>query len=84
MRLSDSKNPPFFGCCLLQSHQGRKETFPSLTLSDSIRDWAEKWFYVPKLVPSFSSDLSLTPTSLPIWKDKLSLVELMALKPLLT
>jgi len=38
MRLSDSKNPPFFGCCLLQSRQGRKETFPSLTLSDSIRD----------------------------------------------
>jgi len=84
MRLSDSKNPPFFGCCLLQSRQGRKETFPSLTLSDSVRDWAEKWFYVPKPVPSFSSDLSLTPTSLPIWKDKLSLVELMALKPLLT
>ena len=86
MRLSDSKNPPFFGCCLLQSRQGRKETFPSLTLSDSVRDWAEKWFYVPKPTSSFSSDLSLSLTlsSLPIWKDKLSLVELMALKPLLT
>ncbi|CAD6268891.1 unnamed protein product [Miscanthus lutarioriparius] len=82
MRLSDSKNPPFFGCCLIQTRQG--VTFPSLTLSNSVKDWAKKWFDVPKPAPSFSSDLSVTPSSLPIWKDKLSAAETAALKPVLT
>jgi hypothetical protein len=58
-------------------------TFPSLTLSDSVKDWAKKWFYVPKPAPSFSSNLSMTPSALPIWKDKLSAAETVALKPVL-
>ena len=42
MWLSDSKNPPFFGCCLIQTRQG--VTFPSLTLFYSVKDWAENGF----------------------------------------
>ena len=57
-------------------------SFPSLTLSNSVKDWAEKLFYVPKPAP-FSSGLSVTPSALPIWKDKLSAAETAALKPVL-
>jgi hypothetical protein len=79
MRLSDSKNPPFFGCCLIQTHQG--VTFPSLTLSDSVKDWAKNGFMCQNRL--FSSDLSVTLSSLPLWKDKLSVAETTALKPIL-
>ena len=82
MKLSDSANPPLFGCCILQSRQGFKDSFPSFTLSDSVKDWTEKWFYVPKPTP-FSSDLSSTPSALPVWKDKLLTYEVKAIKPLL-
>ena len=81
VRISDGNNTPFFGCCLIQSRQG--VLFPSLTLSESVKNWAEKWFYMPKPSPYFSHDLAALPTPLPIWKRKLSAAERTALRPVL-
>ena len=81
VRLSDGNNTPFLGYCLIQSRQG--VSFPSLTLSDSVKNWAEKWFYISKPALSFSHDLSVLPVPLSIWKDKISSAERAALKPVL-
>lgn len=83
MKLLDSSPPPILGCCILQSCQGLKDSFPSFSLAGSVKDWAEKWFYVPKPSPSFSSNFSSVSTVLPVWKDKLSAAELESIKPLL-
>jgi len=81
VRLSDGKDTPFLGCCLIQSRQG--VSFPSLALSNSVKNWAEKWFYISKPAPYFSHDLSALPTPLSIWKNKLFAAETAALKPVL-
>lgn len=80
LKSADSSTP--FGCCHIQSRQGKGFEFFSLSLIDSLT-WADKWFYVPKSHSFFSSDLSVPPAKSDTWSLKLSDSEVAAIQLLL-
>lgn len=82
LKFANNSSPPPLGCCVLQSHQGKKADFFQISIVDSLK-WADKWFYLPKPFEGFSPDFASPPFS-ELWGKKPSDAEIRALKPLLS